>query len=340
MFFILLLLLDCFIKLMMINTQETFETIDKAELVNSEGVYYLDFRKTLTPRYHIVWFDIFLGYFALLFVLAIAAYAEKKWSACFLLIIPIGALLVGYIVSALHLFIHEASHYNLASDRKRNDLLSNIFLGLLVGMDVNFYRTVHFAHHRLLGTARDTEKSYFDAISWRFILETLSGIRVIKVIAHRNENIKLNEGSGVEIIKKNNMVFFAAVCLNILFLVALLALGYWQVALVWTLGLGSSFPFFASFRQILEHRSVKASSEVNYHKVDHGIVHRMFGEGPIASTLGAAGFNRHLLHHWDPQVSYTRLKDVEEFLKKTPLNNEQQKSQTTYFKTFIALLYS
>ena len=35
------------------------------------------------------------------------------------------------------------------------------------------------------------------------------------------------------------------------------------------------------------------------------------GDGPLASTLGGAGFNRHLLHHWEPKISYTRFRELE-----------------------------
>jgi fatty acid desaturase len=319
---------------------DTFATVDKATIIDSRGVSYIDFRNRLAPKYGKVWLDIFTGYAALCAVLFLAVYFQKSHSHWFFLAIPAGGILIGYIVSALHLFIHEASHYHLAADRKQNDLLSNIFLGSLVGMDVQFYRTVHFAHHRLLGTVHDTEKSYFDAITWSYVIELLTGIRVMKVIAHRNKNIKLNDGlgTGSEIIKKNNKMFFVAAILNLALVMAFFISGFWQAALAWMIGLGVAFPFLATFRQILEHRSAGASAAIDYNKVNHGVVHRMFGDGPIASTLGPAGFNRHLLHHWDPQVSYTRLKEVEDFLKDTPLGKEQQASQTTYFKTFISLL--
>ncbi|MBS1618560.1 MAG: fatty acid desaturase [Bacteroidetes bacterium] len=319
---------------------DTFETIDKATIVNSKGVKYLDFRDTLSPRYAVVWSDIAIGYLALLAVLAGAVYMQMFFNPWFAVTIAIGGLCIGYIVSALHLFIHEASHYHLAPARRQNDILSNIFLGLLVGMDVEFYRTVHFAHHRLLGTATDTERSYFDAISWRYIIESLTGIRVLRVILHRNENIKKNAGSqpGLRIIRQNNTIFAIAAILHLALVSSLLAVGYWQAALVWIVGMGAAFPLFATFRQILEHRSEQALASVDYSRVDHGVVHRMFGEGPVASTLGAAGFNRHLLHHWDPQVSYTRLRDVEAFLRDTTLREDQESRQTTYFKTFAALI--
>ena len=132
-------------------------------------------------------------------------------------------------------------------------------------------------------------------------------------------------------------MFLATAFLNLLFVVALFLVGFWQVALAWALGLGAAFPFFASFRQILEHRRVDADKNTDYNQVDSGASHRMFGDGLIGITMGPAGFNRHLLHHWDPSVSYTRLKDVEDFLMDTPLKGELEASRTTYFETFVLL---
>ena len=326
----------------MIITMQTFNTIDKATIKNSRGLGYLEFRDHLKPRFALVWADILAGYLALAIIVWGAVYAQKHYPGFWLLTISIAAFFIGYVVAYLNLFMHEASHYNIAGDKKTNDLLANIFLGLLVGMHIEFYRKMHFVHHRLLGTKEDSEKSYFDAITLRFIIESLTGIRVIKVLSYRNKDIKLNEGTGQgeEIIKKNNRVFAAAAFLNLCFVAALFLSGYWQIAAAWVIGFGAVFPFFATFRQILEHRREDALATTNYHEVDHGAAHRMFGDGPIASTMGPAGFNRHLIHHWDPQVSYTRFKEVEEFLKDTPLKDEIQRSQTTYFKTFVSLLNS
>ena len=319
---------------------ESIESVNKASLINDKGVKYLDFRNALAPKYGIIWRDIFLGYLALAVVLVSAAFMQKWHPNWFVLTIVVGGFFVGYFIEYIHLFIHEAAHYNLAGDRKRNDLLSNMFLGLLVGMDVEFFRAQHMEHHRWLGTVKDPEKSYFEAITLRFILESVTGVKVIKVMTHRNKNIKLNQGEGpaLDIIKKNNRIFMVAALLNLLFVIGLAVVGFWQVSLVWMLGFGAVFPFFASFRNILEHRTLEAVSTTDYTKVDQGAAHRMFGEGLIASTMGPAGFNRHLLHHWDPQVSYTRLKDVELYLKDTSLRSSLEQSNTSYFKTFLALL--
>ncbi len=290
--------------------------------------------------YWLIWLDIFICYASLVFVVLIVAYLQKTYPAWFPLSIGFGAIMVGYIVQAIHLFMHEAAHNNLAADKNQNDFLANTFIGLLVGLDVNFFRTNHFAHHRFLGTVKDPEKSYFDGITWRFVFELLTGIRLFKVVTHRNKNIKLNADNekGNEIINQNNKLFITATSLNVIFVIALFIAGFWQVAFAWLIGFGLVFPFFASIRNILEHRTEEAMVTINYNEVNQGAAHRMFGNGLIARTLGPAGFNRHLLHHWDPQVSYTRLKDVELFLMDTPLGDKMQQERTTYLKTFFTLL--
>jgi hypothetical protein len=93
--------------------------------------------------------------------------------------------------------------------------------------------------------------------------------------------------------------------------------GQYVLALAWLAGVGGAFPFFTAVRQVLEHRSEKASPRVDYAAKDHGPCNRMFGPGPLASILGGVGFNRHMLHHWEPQISYTCLAALERYLRDT-----------------------
>jgi fatty acid desaturase len=106
----------------------------------------------------------------------------------------------------------------------------------------------------------------------------------------------------------------------------------------WTIAVVIVFPFLAAIRQLLEHRSEQAKPEVDYSVVSHGAVNRMFGSGLVASTFGGAGFNRHMLHHWEPQISCTRLGDLERFLRETPAANIVEQGTTSYGSTFLRLL--
>jgi fatty acid desaturase len=108
-------------------------------------------------------------------------------------------------------------------------------------------------------------------------------------------------------------------------------------ALAWIGGVLFVFPFFVSLRQVLEHRAEDADPGVDYTQVNHGPVNRLFGDGPVATTLGGAGFNRHALHHWEPTVSYTRLSEIEDFLMRTDAAALVRSRRTTYSAIFLRL---
>jgi hypothetical protein len=111
--------------------------------------------------------------------------------------------------------------------------------------------------------------------------------------------------------------------------------GYWAASIAWTLGILSFFPFFNAVRQLLEHRDELAADDLNYSEVAHGRVSRLFGDSLLAQTLGGAGFNRHLLHHWEPQISYTRLKELEMFVLDCDCADLFRQRQTTYTGMFL-----
>jgi fatty acid desaturase len=313
------------------------ELVKKSHLADSTGQSYKQFKASLKPKYAQVWFDIFLGYGLQIATLVGVAYMQQHFPSWFWLTIPLGALLTGYWFAFTHLYIHEASHYNIAPDKKMNDLLADIFIGMIAGSHIKFYRVIHFDHHRYLGTTRDTENTYFEPLNWRFIIESLTGIRVFRVVGERNKIVQAVEGLNPDIIRTNKQMTIAGAFINLGILIAFFATGYWQVAITWAGAIGVMFPFFLSLRQLLEHRSEYAKANVDYTKENQGETNRMFGVGLIASTLGSAGFNRHLLHHWDPSVSCTRLRDLELYLRDTELAKDMAKTNTNYFSTFIRL---
>ena len=132
-------------------------------------------------------------------------------------------------------------------------------------------------------------------------------------------------------------VWLQAAILHLAIITTLYLTAGLMAALSWIVTMAVVFPFFASVRQVLEHRAESANSAIDYGTTAHGETHRMFGTGLLASTLGGAGFNRHLLHHWDPSVSYTRLPEVERFILGSPSRSELQLHYTTYSKVFKAL---
>jgi fatty acid desaturase len=127
-----------------------------------------------------------------------------------------------------------------------------------------------------------------------------------------------------------------ALALHAGLIAAFFKLGFEYLAVAWIAGTGLFLPFFTALRQLLEHRSDAADQHADYSQIAHGEVTRMFSPGLLGSTLGGAGFNRHLLHHWDPQVSYTRLPELEQFLLATTASSAIC-AKESYFGTFKRL---
>lgn len=311
------------------------ENIPFERLNNSSNIFYSEWRKTLRPLYKTVWRDIFLGYTGLTLTTVTSFFLNDTNPKFILFNILICSILFGFIFAYLALFLHEAAHFNLLASKKKNDLFASVFLCILFGINIKAYRKIHWMHHVQLGTTSDTENSYFNDLTPKFIFESLVGIHLIKVLSNRNSSKYLTRQ-----MRRNSIaMLMASGFANLLLILFFVVLGYWPSALAWLIAMLIIFPFFATLRQILEHRSERADKNKNYFKYDHGKVTRIFTSDFFSKVFGAAGFNKHMIHHWDPAISYTRLKDVELFL----LDCEQttmivKETQTSYFKTLKKLL--
>jgi fatty acid desaturase len=311
----------------------------KSKLVDDQGVAYRDFRRELTPRYGRVWRDIGLG-FAAIFAVPIGLLVWDPGFPVALVGAAVGALVVGYVMAFVNNFFHEATHYNLHPDRETNDRLTNAVMGWMFGSDIATYRKIHFQHHRALGTTQDSENSYFDPLGTRYLVEGLLGLKVLRTLRRYRETEQKRERKTAEPDSAGSArLRWMAICavVNLAIAGVFAALGSLAAAAAWLGGLLLFFPFFVSLRQVLEHRADDADPGVDYREIDHGAVNRLFGDGPLASTLGSAGFNRHALHHWEPNVSYTRLKDIERYLLRTEIAPLVRARRTTYSHTFLRL---
>lgn len=306
--------------------------LKRRALVDDQGLPFREFRRGLTPRFGIVWSHLAAGYVALVLVgagIIATAGLAPGWVR-----VTAGALLFGFAQAFIQLFLHEAAHFNFAPGRERNDRMANIFIGAIHGLEIGAYRIVHFEHHRRLGTMTDSERSYFDPLNMRFFAEALLGIKGLRVLTRRGDIVARATSQSAHARRQK----LAAAIIHLAIVGAAFATGQDALAIAWTVGTLSVMPLFVSLRQLLEHRSEDADPQTDYATVDHGAVHRLFGDGPLASTLGGAGFNRHLLHHWEPQISYTRLGEVERYLMRTDAAEAVGERRSTYLETFRALV--
>ncbi|MDL4820252.1 fatty acid desaturase family protein [Actinomadura opuntiae] len=319
-------------------------------IVDDAGIRYTAFRRTLAPRWDAVWGRMLGGHLAVACCGAVIALLEGTVHGTALpaliadaVLAVTGGAVLGFWLHYLLLFLHEAAHYNLAPSRRLNDLLANACLGAILGSDVRAYRKVHFAHHRNLGTTADTETSYFAPLDRRFLTESLTGVRLVRSLAGYQKTAA-GDGPGRDETSRETagppflgVVFVAAGLVNGTIVVGALLLGLPVLAASWALGMLAFLPLFNSVRQVLEHRGETADDAVDYRRTPHGAVNRLFGDGMLAATLGGAGFNRHLLHHWDPSVSFTRLREMEGFLLRTDAAPLLLRRRTTYAKAWREL---
>lgn len=279
---------------------------------------YAAFRRTLTPDYRRVRRDIALGYAALAAVVA-ATGMIGFWA------IPAGALAIGFFIAYLQLFIHEAAHFGLAADRAANDRIADRLICWQVGTDIASYRDTHWQHHRALGGPDDSEVSYRNRLSLGFVAAMLSGVHAVRVFLSRSGG-----ETPAAAAPKSRRPLIIGMAAHLSILVLLVAVGWWPAAIAWIGGMAVCFPFFATMRQLLEHRPAGESGA-------HAIT-RLFGDDLFSRLFGGAGFNRHMLHHLEPQTPYTRLADLETYLMATSARAELDARRSSYAGAFRDLV--
>jgi fatty acid desaturase len=227
----------------------------------------------------------------------------------------------------------------------------------MVGTSVENYRPFHFEHHRSLGTIRDTESSYFHPLNLRFLLKSLLGVRAMEVLFSRRgfskgassqtalmPSISMADDSTGDRLDgptanraAKRRVLVLGLIVHAVVIMTMAFLGGLGSAAAWIFGILALYPVFNALRQLLEHRRPDADAGVDYRRIDHGAYTRMFGGDALSATFGGAGFNRHLLHHWEPQVSYTKLPELERFLLRTDLRSVIDSRRAGYGETMLRL---
>jgi fatty acid desaturase len=308
-------------------------------VVGPDGTAFPQFRRTLAPRYGRAWLDIALRWALVAAGYAVVCVASARLGVRALWLLPPAALWIGFWFASVVLFMHEGAHFNLHPDKATNDRLANVFVCWAIGNDVADYRALHWQHHLHLGDIDDTEVSYHYAPSVRFAVETLVGVHAWRVFWNHRSAHQHHEGRA-----RSTRSVVGPVARGIAAHVVLLAVtvraGLWPAALTWMVAVGVVFPYFSALREQLEHRALDARSGVDYAHVAHGPVNRMFAATLPARALGSAGFRQHLLHHWDPTVSYTRFDDMEAFLMSTDLAPVIDDVRTTYAEAWRRLARS
>jgi fatty acid desaturase len=307
------------------------------EVTDDKGLSYTDYRKTLKPDYTITWLHIGGGLIAIIALSVCAWYLQSSLPGWFWLTVPGFSLLIGFAIAYLNLFVHEAGHFYIHPVKKTNDLLANVFLCSWMGIDIKAYRKIHWQHHLHLAGPDDTENSYFNPITLKFILETLTGIHLLRVMTSKSNK----EFLGKELTKKAFYMLLVGLSINLVILGFAIYYSHWQFLITWCLGMIVVFPFFATIRQIIEHRNEEALKEKNYYSSTKNRISRLFSGSLLSRLFGSAGFNKHMIHHWDPHLPFTALGRAEKFLSQCRRTGEIiASSRTTYFSVVKKMFLS
>ena len=299
-------------------------------LISEDGLYYEDFKKSLKIKYKIILFDLCL--IVSMIISGFFLFENLKNSSQILYFVCHFVWNSFWFASYLN-FFHESSHYNLHHNKKINDMLATFLFSLFNGQDIKNLRITHWQHHKYLGATHDTENSYSEPLSFSQIIKVLLFIFTFQKILIRNNYLKTSKKKIFSKLFFISIFFHLGVTTLIIFV-----FGYFT-AVVWVYTFLTGVPLFFKIRQTLEHRNVDHDKTKSFINIDHGPINRLFKSNFFSRFFGSAGFNKHLLHHWDPSLSYTNFREFENFLLKTKLKEQILNSKSNYNKIFSNLIY-
>ena len=298
---------------------------------------YSDFRKQLVTPFRRVQFSLIMNWFSIIFLVILSKYLSNFvfyfCEAVFL------SLLMNRVLS----IVHEGAHYHLSEDRSMNDRITNVCAGWFIFLDVRNYRKTHIQHHRGLGTSLDTENTHMDKLDLSWLIAAISGAKTALAI---KKSLPSTSNTGIEERPKILILLLGAIAHLGIFSAIYLGLGWWPL-LVWSVSLLVVTPMLGMLRNLLEHRYVEAVDPIlweifmnsNSKAIEiNQVTTRTFTQSIFSKFYGSMGFTRHLLHHWDPSISFMNLGKVHEFLLTSEVGELLKKTDTTYTRTFFYLL--
>lgn len=169
---------------------------------------------------------------------------------------------LGIKINALGLLMHDVAHFTLSKNRKLNNFVGYVLIGMPISQSVTGYRTFHFNHHRHQGTNRDPEIHYQSSHSrWS---RPLTKKRVIFLFITDLLGFGVPDMlKGIKHFKPEE--FYEPIC-STLFLIALFGISY-QLEVLWIPGLWllsgitSHWAIFR-LRTLTEHAGVDATPRI------------------------------------------------------------------------------
>lgn len=224
--------------------------------------------------------------------------------------------LIGSRQHALLVLMHDGTHYRLLGNRRLNDWLAEVILAWPHLISVRQYRKNHFAHHRHLNTAQDTDlQRRLGDPEWEFPLKAASLAKIL-----------VRDVTGLNARSMLRLVFSVASADAVPAWFLLTRYGFYAAALgtiacagalkgfalYWIVPLFTWLALVMRVRGIAEHRAIKGP-ERGYpltRTTDASLLERIF--------VAPKNVNYHIEHHFFPSVPFYRLPELHALLLTKP----------------------
>lgn len=217
------------------------------------------------------------------------------------------------VVHQRHLseWFHEATHYHFVANRKWNDVLSNILVGILIGTSVEANRRRHFVHHGFSAffSDGDPDTGSLNASSRRDLFFALCrdflGYSAIRLYAGSVLTTPLNAVHGKRAMAPLAWLFFIA-SVHLLCLSLWASVSRYDPYLLYYLSLLTLYPLVNRIRLYAQHAAIQSdgSARLDGSKTSRNIagsfVDRILFNSPVMAY--------HREHHRFPHLPYRELR--------------------------------
>lgn len=227
---------------------------------------------------------------------------------------PLSVVIIAGRQHALAVLVHDGAHYLLTSNRRSNDLLSDLWCAFPLFVATSLYRRHHFEHHRHLNSERDPDLDP-DTGTWtrgRWVRVAIGDITGVNFFKAAGTAAQWSIPSALASADGRAALGWAEIARYGLFLSLVLTItavtdGWLVVLLFWIVPLLTVLNFIFRLRSAAEHVGCANEHELN--------AARTVRAGWAARALiSPCNINYHIEHHLYPGIPFHRLGAVHRHL--------------------------